>query len=441
MKETILQFGTGGFLRAFADWFIDGMRKSGLYDGSVVIVSPTDSGRIDLLQQQECKYHLLLRGLENGATVNDRYAIGSVSRAINPYRSFEDYLALATLPTLRFMISNTTESGIEYREEPFSAETPAVTFPGKLTQLLFARYGAGLPGLIHLPCELIDANGDALRRCVLRYAEHWKLGEGFLRWIEEDNVFSNTLVDRIVTGYPAGDADALCREIGWNDRLLDAAEPYHLWVIEGNYEKELPLCAAGFNVIWTEDVSPYKKRKVRVLNGAHTSIVFPALLSGIGTVGECLRDPLLNQYLQKCLFGAILPVLGDTQENRDFAASVLERFANPFIRHSLRSIALNSVSKFAVRVLPTMLEFREAYGVVPKPQALSLAALIAFYKTDAPTDKEEHILFIRGHEVPEILRNADLWGQDLSVLTPDVLAAAEKIGTIGMREAIKWSIS
>ena len=440
MKETILQFGTGNFLRAFADWFIDGMQRVGLYDGGIVIVSPTDSARVDLLNAQNCKYNLYLRGIENGTQVNERFEIASVSRAINPYRNFADYLALANLPDLRFIISNTTEAGIEYKEGPFSAVRPAETFPGKLTQLLFARFQAELPGVILLPCELIDQNGAVLKQCVRRYADTWALGADFLRWLEAENSFCNTLVDRIVTGYPA-QAEDLFREIGGEDRLLDTAEPYHLWVIEGNYENELPLQKAGFNVIWTDNVAPYKKRKVRVLNGAHTSIVFPALLSGIETVGACLSDDLTNAFLQKCLFDAILPMLGDTKENRDFAAAVLERFANPFIHHKLRSIALNSISKFVVRVLPTMKEYFSMHGSAPKTQVLSLAALIEFYQTDAPSDIEEHISFIRENDIPAILGNAALWGEDISFFVPAVTETAEKIHTLGMREAIRWSIS
>ncbi|MDE6660101.1 MAG: tagaturonate reductase, partial [Eubacterium sp.] len=273
MKEKIIQFGTGNFLRGFADSFVDEMNKQGLFDGKIAIVSPTNSKTIEVLNQQDCIYNLYLRGIENGKEVCEHSEIHSISRAINPYADFDAYLALAHNPDFRFIISNTTEAGIEYVADNQLADKPAKSFPAKLTQLLYERYKAGLNGFVVLACELIDNNGKELQNCVLNYAMQWELGEEFCNWITEENTFCNTLVDRIVTGYPKDEAEALCP----NDALLDTAEIYHLWVIEGNFENELPLQKAGFNVVWTDDVSPFKKRKVRVLNGAHTSMVFPAM--------------------------------------------------------------------------------------------------------------------------------------------------------------------
>lgn len=441
MKETIIQFGEGNFLRGFADLFIHKLNEQGLYDGKVVVVQPIKTGLCDVLNEQKGVYNLYLRGLQNGEAVCEHTRVTSISRAVNPYADFEGFLALAKDPDFRFVISNTTEAGIAYDPSCAVSDRPASSFPGKLTQLLYARFQAGLPGFVMLACELIDNNGKALQSCVLRYAQQWKLGEAFYEWVIRENNFCSTLVDRIVTGYPKAEAAALCQELGWEDRLLDTAEPYHLWVIEGDCEAELPLRRAGVNVVWTNDVSPYKKRKVRVLNGAHTAMVFPALLCGLKTVGEALRDEQVSGFLNKALFSYILPALGDTEDNRAFAYDVLERFRNPYIQHQLRSIALNSVSKFSVRVLPTMLDCREKDGVFPRPLTLSLAALLHFYKTDAPQDDAAAITCIRERTLPEILRDTALWGTDLTELAPEVSKGMEIIEKQGMREAITWALS
>lgn len=441
MKETILQFGTGNFLRGFADFFVDSLNKQGLYDGKIVIVSPTDSEAVAKINAQNGKYNLFLRGIENGREVCERTQIDAVSRAVNPYRDFDAFLSLAENPDLRFVISNTTEAGICFDSSCAFSDRPASSFPGKLTQLLYKRYKDGLPGFVILACELIDNNAKELKNCVLRYAELWGLESGFARWIDSENFFCNTLVDRIVTGYPKDEAEQIFAEIGCRDALLDTAEPYHLWVIEGDFENELPLQKGGFHVVWTKDVSPYKKMKVRILNGSHTSLVFPSLLCGVEAVGESLKDELLNEYLNECLFGCILPTLGETQENKQFAAAVLERFANPYIRHLWKSISLNSVSKFTARVLPTMKDYQNKNGALPKPLVFSLACLIKYYKENEPSDSKAAVDFIKSHDVPEILESTDLWGTDLSDLTDLVKESLAQIENCGIRQAVRWSMS
>ncbi len=441
MKEKIIQFGTGNFLRGFADYFVDVLNEKELFGGKVVIVKPTNRGSIEAFNERGCKYNLYLRGIENGKEICEKREISSVSRVIDPYSDYESYIKLAHNPDFRFIISNTTEAGIEFNEGCGYEDEPALSFPGKLTQLLFERFKAELKGFVLLPCELIDNNGSELKKCVLKYAELWNLGSEFKNWLEKENIFCNTLVDRIVTGYPKNEAEELFAEIGYEDRLLNTGEVFHLWVIEGDFEEELPLRKAGFNVVWTKDVSPYKKMKVRVLNGAHTSMVFPALLSGIETVGECLKDELIREFLSLNLNRYILPVLGENDETRAFAASVIERFKNPYIHHQLKSIALNSVSKFSVRVLPTLLEYKERYGEVPNPLALSLAALIEYYKNNDISDNQSAVDFIRENDIFEILKNEALWGSDLSEIAEVTNEAFEKINSLGIREAIKWSLS
>lgn len=440
MKETILQFGTGNFLRGFFDSFIDKLNKDGLYDGKIVIVSPTDSKSVEKINRQNGKYTLILRGMENGKTVNEMTSIASVTSAINPYTEYSRYLALAKNPDLRFIVSNTTEAGIIFDESCNFSDSPATAFPAKLTRFLYERFTLGLGGFVIFACELIDDNGSELEKCVMRYAEKWGLGEDFMLWLKTENTFCNTLVDRIVTGYPKGEAEEIFNRIGCEDELFDTAEPYHLWVIEGNFENELPLKKAGFNVIWTDNVKPYKKMKVRILNGSHTSLVFPSLLCGVESVGESLKDSDLMAFLNKCLFGYILPTLGESEENKAFSAAVLERFANPYIRHLWKSIALNSVSKFTARVLPTVTDCILG-GNIPRPFAFSLACLLEYYKTNDVQDSPEAYEKIKNGSICEILSDENLWGCDLSVLYETISESLYRIHTNGIREALKWSIS
>lgn len=440
MKETILQFGTGNFLRGFADYFIDALNKQGLYDGEIVVISPTNSKSVEKINARKGRYNLILRGIDNGSEVCERTEINSISRAINPYEDFNGFLSLAENSDLRFIISNTTEAGICFDDTCKITDKPASSFPAKLTQILYERYKSNLNGFVILACELIDNNGKKLEKCVLNYARLWDLGDEFISWIESENTFCNTLVDRIVTGYPKDEAEQIFDKIGYRDNLLDTAEPYHLWVIEGDFENELPLQKAGFNVIWTDSVAPYKKMKVRILNGSHTSLVFPSLLCGVEAVGESLKDEQLNTFLNTCLFDYILSMLDDNEDNRQFAKSVLERFANPYIRHLWKSISLNSVSKFSARVLPTINDYLSE-NIIPKPLVFSLACLIEYYKTNEVTDDKMAVDYIKNNDIKNILSNTDLWGQDLSIMLDMVSESLERIHRDGIREAIKWSMS
>lgn len=435
VKETVMQFGEGGFLRGFVDYFFHKLQEKGLYDGKIVVVQPIEKGMCQMLADQNCEYNLFLRGIQDGQVVNEHTHVTSISRALNPYTQYEDYIALAENPDLRVIVSNTTEAGIEYLGTESIGDMPPKSYPAKLTQFLYKRFQAGLKGFILLPCELIDNNGDNLKACVLKYAKLWELGDDFVAWLESDNDFCNTLVDRIVTGYPRDEAEELCRQIGYTDNLIDTAEIFHLWVIEGHHEDELPFNKAGYNIVWTDDAKPYKKRKVRILNGGHTSMVLGAYLYGLQTVGECLKDEKVSAYLKKCLFEEIVPTLGDTDTDKQFAAAVLERFANPFIKHQLLSIALNSVSKFQVRVLPTILEYKEKFGEYPKALTFSMAALISFYRTDKANDGEEVMAFMKDASVEEIMRREDYWHADLTGMIPMVQGYYDLIQEKGMSAA------
>lgn len=434
-KERVIQFGEGGFLRGFVDYFLYKLNEKGVWEGKVVVVQPIEKGMCDLLMKQNCEYNLYLRGIEQGKVVNERTHIDVISRCVNPYREFDSYMKLAENPDIRFIISNTTEAGIEYLGTEKLEDKPAKSYPAKLTQLLYKRFELGLPGFILIPCELIDNNADNLKACILKYAALWELPEEFTKWLEEENDFCNSLVDRIVTGYPRDEAEKLWEEIGYQDNCLDTAEIFHLWVIEGHHEDELPFNKAGYNIVWTDNVKPYKRRKVRILNGGHTSMVLGAYLYGLTTVGECLKDETVSAFLKKCIFDEIVPTLGNTETDINFGKAVLERFSNPFIKHLLLSIALNSVSKFQVRVLPTILEYKEKYGAYPPALTFSMAALIAFYRTDKANDGEEIMKFMKDASVSEIMQRRDYWDADLTDMIPMVEGYYELIQNKGMKDA------
>ena len=414
--ERVIQFGEGGFLRGFVDWMIQKMNDNGSFSGNAVVVQPIESGMCDMLTAQNCCYTHVIRGVEGV----DKTVVNSISRCVKPYEDFEAYLALAENPDFRFVVSNTTEAGIVFSDEDKVTDAPPKTFPAKLTLLLKKRYELGLPGFIFLPCELIDRNGDNLKRCVLEYAKLWGIGEGFVQWIERENIFTNTLVDRINTGYPKGEN----LELGYEDNMVNTSEYFHLWVIETDcdLEAELPFSKAGLNVIVTKDkLEMYRTRKVRILNGAHTSLVPYALLSGLDTVKSCIDDEVMREHIRKCVFDEIIPTLDLPREELiAYAENVLERFGNPYIKHYLSAIALNSVSKFKVRVLPSILEYVKRYNKMPETLIFAFAKLIEFYRTDMTNDDRDVVEFMKSATTAEILANTKLWGEDLSFLLPEV---------------------
>ena len=414
--ERVIQFGEGGFLRGFVDWMLQKVNESSDFNGNVVVVQPIEQGMCDLLSAQNCVYTHVIRGVEGVDTT----VVDVISRCVKPYEDFNSYLALAENPDFRFVVSNTTESGIVFSAEDKITDAPPKTFPAKVTLLLKRRFELGLGGFIFLPCELIDRNGDNLKKCILKYADLWELGDDFKNWIERENVFTNTLVDRINTGFPRGEDLGL----GYEDNMLNTSEFFHLWVIETecDLESEIPFASAGLNVIVTKDkLEMYRTRKVRILNGAHTSLVPYAMLEGFDTVKSCIDDERMCAHLRRCVFDEIIPTLDlPRDELLAYANSVVERFGNPYIKHYLSAISLNSVSKFKVRVLPSILEYIKRYDKMPETLIFAFAKLIEFYKTDMPQDAPEVIAFMRDHSAREILANAELWGQDLSFLAEEI---------------------
>lgn len=419
--ETVIQFGEGGFLRGFFDWMLQILNNSGEYCGNAVIVQPIQKGMCKVLEEQNCVYTHIMRGLKDGAPTVDTCKIDSISRCVNPYEDYEAFLQLADNPNFNVVISNTTEAGIEFNENDKLDVYPHITFPAKLTALLHRRFKNNLNGFLILPCELIDKNGENLKRCVLSYAELWNLEPEFKNWVDCENAFCNTLVDRIVTGYPKSENF----DLGYTDNMLNTSELFHLWVIQGNSDVVncyLPFNKVNLNVLITNDLEKYRTRKVRILNGAHTSMIPYALLNGVKTVKECMENKKISEFLQACVYDEIIPTLDlEKRELLEYADCVFERFRNPYIEHMCSSIALNSVSKFKVRVLPSILEYIKRFGKTPTNLVFSLYCLIKFYKTGEPNDLPEIVDIMKTSSIKDILSNTKLWDTDISFLYTEVI--------------------
>lgn len=413
----ILQFGGGVFLRGFFDWMLQKANDAGVYDGAAVIVRSRTHGADPLAAQNFNYTHVARDGANTDVTVVDSIA-GSVDAA-GDYAAF---LRLAEIPTLETVVSNTTEAGIVYENCPRPTDACPESFPAKLTALLYHRFSVGGTGLLILPCELIERNGDILRDTVLRHAADWALGEDFAAWVNTACSFRNTLVDRIVSGAPTvGENPGLA----WEDDLVNTSEYFHLFIIEGQEDARLPFSRIGLNIKWVESVEAWRTVKVRILNGAHTSMIPYAMLLGIETVGDCLRDARTRAHLDACLVQILRSMDGDEAENRAYAAQVLTRFENPYIRHLCAAISLNSVSKFRVRVLPSILAYREKTGESPEHLLFALCMLIRFYREGNPNDSASVIETFRTRTVPELLADADIWGVSLTEYAEEVARYAD----------------
>lgn len=385
----LLQFGEGNFLRAFVDYWFDVANEKAGWNGKLALVQPIPQGLTKQINAQEGLYTLYLRGSENGERVDRKRVISAVDACYNPYEpdDWQRVLAIAASPELEYIASNTTEAGIVYDASCRFDETPPRSFPAKLAVLLHHRFQAGQAAPVILSCELIDDNGRVLRDTVLRHAEDWGLGEDFRRYLSQECIFCSTLVDRIVPGRisdPAVSAQ-MDEENGYADELKDVGEVFGVWYIEGpaSLEERLPFRRAGLNVHVVPEVSPYKKRKVRILNGAHTGFVPGAYLAGFDIVRDCMKDEVIHGFMNKLLFDEVIPVLPlDEEDCRQFAAAVTDRFSNPFIDHSLLSISLNSTSKWKTRNLSSLLEYTEMSGRLPEALCMGFAAYIAFYSTE-----------------------------------------------------------
>ena len=421
----VIQFGEGNFLRAFIDWQIQQMNKQGLFQGGIAVVQPIGKGMTKVLDEQDDLYTTLLEGKLNGQKVQDHEIIESINETIRPYEDYQSYLDLAKNDDIQFIFSNTTEAGIAFDENDNLTDQPQNSYPGKLTALLYERFKLGKKGFQIIPCELINHNGNTLKEIVLKYAQLWNLGQDFVDWINQENDFYATLVDRIVPGYPKERAADLEKEWNYHDRLIVKAEPFLIFVIEGDkkLEKLLPLKEAGLNVVVTDDMQPYRNRKVSLLNGPHTTMSPIARLAGIETVGQVMKDPDFYKFINDEMYQEIIPTVAlPEQELNDYAEGVKERFENPYVNHELSSIALNSISKFQARLLPTFKRYLAKEKKLPLRITLALASYLKIYagKADfAPEDTPETLaefkdLRQKDNYVQAALADEKLWGEDLT---------------------------
>jgi len=380
----IVQFGEGNFLRAFIDWMVQGLNDRAGFDGSVLLAKTIPGPFHPAFSAQDYRYHLVIRGRDGDQVVHDRHPIDVISGTINAYEDFAASLQAAASPDLKAVVSNTTEAGIAYDELDAATDRPAKTYPGKLTQFLKARFdalGATAPSLAILPCELIEKNGQTLKKYVLAHAARWYNNPAFNAWLDSRVIWYDTLVDRIVPGHDPEEKARCLKETGVNDDLLVVTEPYHIFVIQGPRREDLlPFQKAGFNVVWTEDLTPWRTRKVRILNGGHTFLAMVGLGLGVATVREALEHPLLGPALDAFYAVDVLPFMDfPAEELKAYHATILDRFANPFVVHKLGDIALNSVSKFISRILPGTKDVVSVAGRPPQWASFGLAALIDRY--------------------------------------------------------------
>ncbi len=465
----VVQFGEGNFLRAFVDYMIDIANEQGTFDGDIVLIKPIPFGSLENFHKQDCQYTVSLRGNVDGEGKILNRVVTSVADAVDAYEEYEKYLGLAEIDTLRFVVSNTTEAGIVYDANDRFELTPPTSFPGKLTQFLYHRYetfgGDKEKGLVMLPVELIDDNGIMLKKCVMQQIANWGLSDDFKAWVEEACVFTATLVDRIVTGYPRATEQEEWEKLGYEDRIMVTGEPFALWVIESDKDisKEFDLPGAGLPVVFTDDHHPYKQRKVRILNGAHTSFVLASWLCGNNIVRESMEDADIRDFMNQTIFEEVIPTLTlPKDELCAFAGEVVNRFNNPYVDHELLAISLNSVSKWRARCMPSLLGYVEKFGKLPAHLTFSIAALMAFYcgseiadgallgdrngQTYLIKDDQAVLAFFAENSakpteefVKAYLGREDFHGQDLNQiagLTEAVIAYLDDIKTNGMRAAL-----
>jgi tagaturonate reductase len=438
--ERILQFGEGNFLRTFIDWIINNMNKETDFKSSVVAVQPIEHGLAELINAQDGLYHIQLKGIKDGKATEKTELIDCISRAINPYSQTEDYQKLVISEDLQFVVSNTTEAGISWKEEEFIKNGIQDSFPAKITNLLFKRFetfdGDTEKGLVFFCCELIENNASKLKELVLKHTSNWDLGEEFTEWINSSCKFCNTLVDRIVPGYPKNNIKEIQQEIGYEDHLVSIGELFHLWVVEADEEiaKRFPANKLSSDIKFVESMKTYREQKVKILNGTHTASMALSRLNNVETVQDSVEHKVLGDFMKIIIESEIAPtIVADEKDLEVYASKIIERFHNPFIRHEWKSISLNSISKWTARDLPTLKQYKELKGEVPKLLSLSLSALILYYKSEFNglnfelLDDQENIDFFtktwesyssNGKNLIElihaILSNNKIWQEDLT---------------------------
>jgi len=457
-----LQFGEGNFLRAFVDYLIDKMNKEAGFNAGVAVIQPTQGGLVDMLEEQNNLYTLFVRGVKKGEIVDDQRVISAIQRSLSPYTHYQEYLDLAKGEDLEFILSNTTEAGIAFDESETTLEAgPHKNFPAKVTAFLYERFkhfqGAEDKGLHIIPCELIENNGLTLKKHILQYAQLWNLEEGFPNWVENSNSFHNTLVDRIVPGYPREEKDEYEAKFDYDDNLMVVCEAFLLWVIEGDdkLRAKIPFDKIDDQVLIVDDITPYRTRKVRILNGAHTAMLAFSILDGKETVKEAIDAEFAGKFISDTVYNEIIPTLDLSKEELTaFAEEVFDRFRNPFLKHQLSSIALNSVAKFKVRVLPSLLQYVADKKELPTNLTFALAALIRFYQgefngktlpvMDDATVLERFKAIWSTNDLGEVVKatlsETSFWDQDLTQipgLAEAVTKALKEIDANGIEQGYK----
>ena len=461
----VMQFGGGNFLRAFVDISIQKINSTTEFYAGIAVIKPTERGDYQELKSQDGLFSVNLEGYANDTFVQDLTVVDCIQEVVNPYSEWEAYLALAKLPELRFIISNTTEAGIVFNTDDAFDNHPPKEFPAKLTVWLFHRFkhfkGDTDKGCMLLPVELIEKNGETLKQCILQYTDHWSLGDAFKNWISKSCIFYNTLVDRIVSGYPKDKIEEIEAKLGYTDKLAVAGELYHSWLLEGPDDilAEFPFQDTDLNIELVSDLASYRNLKVRILNGAHTSLVPVAYLLGERLVKDAMNNALVVNFIKGVLMNEVLTTLDFPQDyKQQFANDVLTRFKNPALEHKLISISLNSTSKFVTRLLPTLKDYLEITGSLPANITFALSAMLRFYEGSFDNEKidlndKSSILEyfsntwqqFRENNIDintltsQILGNADIWNEDLnqiSGLTSNVTHNLSNIEQYGFEEAI-----
>ncbi len=442
----IMQVGEGNFLMSFFDWMVYQAIKAGKFDGSIALTCSLNCDKkINLLNKQDMLYTVIQRGFNGETEVYEKEIVSVFSRVFNYNIEWDTFMKIAEEPTLEVIISNTTEAGLAYKQVKLEKASEAL-YPAKLTAFLMHRFEVlkdKSKKLLILPCELVEENGRVLERFVKKHAENFGASDEFKDWLDETCLFLNNLVDRIVPGFPGVDADNYFKELGYVDGALSMCEPYFLWAIEGSEEldKILPLNASGLNVQWLESLHDTHLLKVRILNGSHTLITPYSILQGFKQVDEVVEDETMKVFLNETLNNEILPsIKNETGDSKAFAITVLSRFRNPYIKHKLESISMNSVSKFKNRLLPTIKTYIEENNSLPDNLIFGLAGLIRFYQvkkvenvyvghnfegeTYQVFDTPEVLEFmskmnakyeVKNEEyVRAILEEINLWGEDLT---------------------------
>ncbi len=462
-KIKIMQFGEGNFLRAFVEWILQDLNDKGAIDASVVVVQPMPFGRVKELKDQDGLYTLRLEGIDGGKKVKKSQIIDVIGDCLNPFTEYEKYLKYGESEDLQVIISNTTEAGIAVDSTDTDFSECPKSYPGKLLALLKRRYdhfkGDKNKGLCIIPCELIDDNGDELYRCLTELAHINKMDAAFIEWLQTANHFTSTLVDRIVPGYPRNEIEEIQKETGYLDNNVVKGEIFHLWVLkkEPKIQAVLPADKTGLNVIFADDIHPYKQRKVKILNGSHTAMVPVAYLAGIDTVGEAVSDPVIGKFVRDFIFEEVNPTIAlPKDEMTAFANSVIERYQNPYIRHELMSIALNSTTKFKTRLLPTLTDYVKIKGELPKHLLFAFAALVEFHKgkrgkediklADDPAYlahwKQLWANFNGDYKklAKDVLGWKEAWDCDMNAIHPDICAVVAKyleaMDTCGMKKSV-----